>query len=75
MRDLSLEEWVVPIADVTYERLWPMVERLRANREAYLDVLRRRLPGYIAEADRLPDLLRDAARPGFLDDRLTRAVA
>lgn len=60
MADLGLTEWVLPMAEVTYERLWPMVRRLDTEREAYLSRLRQRLPDYRAEAERFPQLLREA---------------
>jgi colanic acid/amylovoran biosynthesis protein len=63
MRDLGLEEWVLPIADVTHTRLWCMVQRLVARRAEYLDVIRQRVPDYTAQAERLPELLKDAVGP------------
>lgn len=60
MRDLGLEEWVLPIVDVTHPRLWSLVELLVARREDYLETLRQRLPAYMARAEELPELLRDA---------------
>jgi colanic acid/amylovoran biosynthesis protein len=58
MRDLGLEEWVLPIDEVSHARLWPMVERLRAEREAYRALLAERLPGYVGRAEEFPALLR-----------------
>jgi colanic acid/amylovoran biosynthesis protein len=60
MRDLGLESWVVPIAEVTAARLDGLVRRLTDEEDAYRAVLRDRLPGYVAEAERLPELLRQA---------------
>jgi colanic acid/amylovoran biosynthesis protein len=57
MRDLGLEEWVLPIADVTYPRLWSLVEQLEAGREEYAAALRQRLPEYITQAEQLSELL------------------
>ncbi|MER7844415.1 polysaccharide pyruvyl transferase family protein [Kitasatospora sp. NPDC096077] len=60
MRDLGLESWVLPIAEVSAASLGALVERLRLGREEYLRVLAERLPGYVARAEELPELLRAA---------------
>jgi colanic acid/amylovoran biosynthesis protein len=60
MRDLGLESWVVPMAEVTAARLDELVRRLTGEQDAYRAVLRDRLPGYVAEAEGLPELLRQA---------------
>ncbi|MEV7596903.1 polysaccharide pyruvyl transferase family protein [Kitasatospora sp. NPDC089797] len=61
MRDLGLESWVLPIAEVSAASLGTLVERLRLGREEYLRVLAERMPGYVARAEELPELLRAAA--------------
>ncbi|GAB2700476.1 hypothetical protein GCM10010442_17910 [Kitasatospora kifunensis] len=65
MRDLGLEAWVLPIAEVSAASLGALVERLRYGREEYLRILAERLPGYVARAEELPELLRavTARRP------------
>ncbi|WP_327066252.1 polysaccharide pyruvyl transferase family protein [Kitasatospora sp. NBC_01302] len=60
MRDLGLESWVLPIADVSAASLGTLVERLRTGREEYLRTLAEKLPGYVARAEELPELLRAA---------------
>ncbi|MFF7634661.1 polysaccharide pyruvyl transferase family protein [Kitasatospora sp. NPDC008050] len=60
MRDLGLESWVLPIAEVSAASLGTLVERLRTGREEYLRTLAERLPGYVARAEELPELLRAA---------------
>jgi colanic acid/amylovoran biosynthesis protein len=57
MRDLELEEWVLPIAEVTHQRLWSLLEQLEADHEDYAEALRRRLPKYVARAEQLSELL------------------
>ncbi|MFI9270097.1 polysaccharide pyruvyl transferase family protein [Kitasatospora sp. NPDC052896] len=65
MRDLGLEEWVLPMPEVSAERLGALVEKLHAGRAEYLRALAERLPGYVARAEELPELLRavTAGRP------------
>ncbi|MEU6774068.1 polysaccharide pyruvyl transferase family protein [Streptomyces sp. NPDC046759] len=60
MADLGLGEWVVPIADVTYDRLWALTEPLLKDPEPYRHILDANLPGYLARAKSLPDRLREA---------------
>ncbi|MEZ0092691.1 polysaccharide pyruvyl transferase family protein [Streptacidiphilus sp. EB129] len=60
MADLGLGEWVLPIAEVTHARLWALVSALRADPEQYREAMHQRLPGYIARAERFPELLRAA---------------
>jgi colanic acid/amylovoran biosynthesis protein len=59
MRDLDLERWVIPIEDVTYGRLWALVECLESHHDEYRAHLRRTLPDYLARADALPVMLRE----------------
>lgn len=61
MADLGLGEWVVPIADVTHDRLWALAEPLLKDSAAYLDILDANLPGYLARARSFPARLREAA--------------
>ncbi|MFC8449248.1 polysaccharide pyruvyl transferase family protein [Kitasatospora sp. NPDC057223] len=65
MADLGLEEWVLPIAEVTAARLWALVARLRADPAAYRALLQQRIPGYVQEAEQFRELLRELgdARP------------
>jgi colanic acid/amylovoran biosynthesis protein len=58
MADLGLGEWVVPIAEVTPSRLWALVAPLRENPEKYRAILQERIPDYLREAERFPELLR-----------------
>ncbi|WP_329570977.1 polysaccharide pyruvyl transferase family protein [Kitasatospora sp. NBC_01266] len=61
MRDLGLEQWVLPIAEVSTASLGTLLARLDAGRGEYLHTLATRLPGYVARAEELPGLLRAAA--------------
>ncbi|MFI6073492.1 polysaccharide pyruvyl transferase family protein [Actinoplanes sp. NPDC051343] len=58
MRDLGLEDWVLPMEDVTYERLRALIERLDEHRDRYLDQLHSVLPAYVGRAESFPELLR-----------------
>ncbi|MET7694872.1 polysaccharide pyruvyl transferase family protein [Streptomyces sp. NPDC005483] len=60
MADLNLGEWVLPIADVTHDRLWTLVEPLLKDPTSYRTILDRNLPGYVARACSLPARLREA---------------
>ncbi|MFI7401655.1 polysaccharide pyruvyl transferase family protein [Streptomyces sp. NPDC049541] len=60
MADLGLGEWVLPIADVTHDRLWSLVEPLLKDPAAYRRILDANLPGYVARARSLPARLREA---------------
>ncbi|MHA5050094.1 polysaccharide pyruvyl transferase family protein [Streptomyces sp. SD15] len=60
MADLELGEWVLPIADVTHDLLWALVEPLLKDPAAYRALLDKNLPGYIARAQSLPERLREA---------------
>ncbi|MFE2689042.1 polysaccharide pyruvyl transferase family protein [Streptomyces mirabilis] len=60
MADLGLGEWVIPIADVTHDRLWTLVEPLLKDPTPYRTILDRNLPGYLARARSLPARLREA---------------
>ncbi|MFJ8634585.1 polysaccharide pyruvyl transferase family protein [Streptomyces sp. NPDC093568] len=60
MADLGLGEWVVPIADVTHDRLWALVEPLLKDPAPYRAILDANLPGYVARAQSLPARLREA---------------
>jgi colanic acid/amylovoran biosynthesis protein len=60
MADLGLSDWVLPIEEVTEERLGGLVARLRGASETYRVALRAELPDYIRRADEFPELLRAA---------------
>ncbi|MFJ9908305.1 polysaccharide pyruvyl transferase family protein [Streptomyces sp. NPDC101152] len=60
MADLGLGEWVLPIADVTHDRLWALVEPLLKDPDPYRQILDANLPGYVARAQSLPSRLREA---------------
>ncbi|MFF3378652.1 polysaccharide pyruvyl transferase family protein [Streptomyces sp. NPDC002680] len=60
MADLGLGEWVVPIADVTHDKLWALVEPLLKDPAPYRGILDANLPGYVARARSLPARLREA---------------
>ncbi|GAA4852808.1 polysaccharide pyruvyl transferase family protein [Kitasatospora terrestris] len=62
MADLGLGQWVLPIEDVTFERLWPLAAGLRDDPAAYRSALRDRLPEYVADAENFPELLRRVVR-------------
>jgi colanic acid/amylovoran biosynthesis protein len=65
MAELGLGDWVVPIEEVTAERLWALVEPLLGPAaDDYRALLADRMPGYVAEAERLPALLREAVGHG-----------
>ncbi|MFJ1704442.1 polysaccharide pyruvyl transferase family protein [Kitasatospora sp. NPDC088346] len=61
MADLGLARWVLPIDQVTDERLWDLVSALRADPPEYRAVLRDRMPGYVRDAERFSELLKAAA--------------
>ncbi len=75
MADLGLEEWVLPIAEVTVARLWPLVARLRADPAAYRELLQQRIPGYVREAEQFRELLREAGDGRPAGRELVRAAA
>ena len=50
MKDLGLERWVLPIEEVTSERLMTLFGLLRQDREAYTCRLREVLPSYVEKA-------------------------
>ncbi|MEV8595691.1 polysaccharide pyruvyl transferase family protein [Streptomyces sp. NPDC052012] len=60
MADLRLGDWVVPIAEVTHDKLWALVEPLLKDPAPYRAILDANLPGYIARAESLPARLREA---------------
>ncbi|MFJ2594293.1 polysaccharide pyruvyl transferase family protein [Streptomyces erythrochromogenes] len=60
MADLGLGAHVLAIEDVTHPRLWALVAPLLQDDSGYREQLRRRLPGYVAEAEGFPGLLRAA---------------
>ncbi|MFG3200087.1 polysaccharide pyruvyl transferase family protein [Streptomyces sp. NPDC048208] len=60
MADLGLGEWVVPIADVTRDRLWALAEPLLKDPAPYREILDAALPGYLVRAHSLPHRLREA---------------
>ena len=64
MRDLGLESWVLPITEVSAQRLGSLVERLRTERQDYLRTLTDHLPAYVARAEELTELLRTVAGGG-----------
>ncbi|WP_329367289.1 polysaccharide pyruvyl transferase family protein [Streptomyces sp. NBC_01483] len=59
MADLELSAWVLPIADVTHERLWALVEPLLEDPGPYRALLDKNLPGYVDRALSLPARLRE----------------
>ena len=59
MADLGLGDWVVPIAEVTHERLWRLTEPLLSDPQPYLELMRQRLPGYVQDAEHFPQLLKE----------------
>jgi colanic acid/amylovoran biosynthesis protein len=63
MRDLGLHDWVLPIEDVTYERLRTLIDQLDQSRAQYLEQLQATLPAYIDRADALPEMLRATVAP------------
>ena len=50
MQDLGLDEWVLPIEDVTSGKLTALFDRLVLDREAYVRKLYEVLPAYTAKA-------------------------
>ena len=60
MADLELGDWVLPIADVTHEKLWTLVEPLLKDPAPYQALLDEHLPGYVDVARALPARLREA---------------
>jgi colanic acid/amylovoran biosynthesis protein len=50
MKDLGLEEWTLPIEDVTCDKLLSLFELLVKNRESYTQELREVVPRYIKAA-------------------------
>ena len=57
MRDLDLERWVIDMADVTGERLIPLIERMRAD-AGYRPLLERIVPDYRDRAAEFTEVLR-----------------
>lgn len=66
MRMLGLEEWVIPIEEVTEEELRALLDRLWNERQALRAALPRRLDPIVAEARRTGQLIAEhvAAREG-----------
>ncbi|MFD7734723.1 polysaccharide pyruvyl transferase family protein [Kitasatospora phosalacinea] len=64
MADLGLGAWVVPIEEVDRDALAALIGELRERAEEYRELLAARMPGYVGDAERFPDLLRQAARSG-----------
>lgn len=60
MRDLGLEDWVLPIEDVTTDRLAALFSGLRRRRDDYLEQLHNVLPGYLTSARASADLIKEA---------------
>jgi hypothetical protein len=56
--DLGLEDWALPVAEVTHQNLMRLVQRLQADRQVYVQTLTKRLPGYVSCAEQFPELLR-----------------
>lgn len=57
MQDLGLDDWVIPIEDVTAERIITLFDAMVVEREAYRKKLYSVLPGYIGEARSAADLI------------------
>ncbi|PBC77879.1 colanic acid/amylovoran biosynthesis protein [Streptomyces sp. TLI_235] len=74
MAELGLSAKVVPIEEVTADRLWTLVGPLLGpGAEEYRALLRDRVPGYVARAEEFPAMLR-ALLPATAQDT-ARAVA
>lgn len=71
MRDLELEDWVLPIEDVTTDRLASLFASLMRRRDDYLVQLHKIMPDYIASARASGNLIKEAYErsmdaPGWL---------
>jgi colanic acid/amylovoran biosynthesis protein len=62
MQDLGLEKWVVPIEDVTADKLAVLFDRLVRDREAYIKKLQGILPIYVAKASEASRIIEWAYR-------------
>jgi colanic acid/amylovoran biosynthesis protein len=62
MSDLGLNEWVIPITEVTTERLCDLFMALESAGADYQREIKQRLPHYIDRADAFVDVLRRAVR-------------
>jgi len=60
MRDLGLEEWVLPLEDVTEDRIFALFDRLVREGGEYKAHLRRVLPEYLERAGEVPELFKSA---------------
>ncbi len=60
MQDLGLGQWVLPMEDVTADRLAELFDDLVRDHDAYLRILREVMPGYVARAGETAALLRRA---------------
>ena len=60
MQDLELEKWVLPIEDVTADKLAVLFDQLVLDRPAYIQKLHRVLPAYIAKAGESSGLIERA---------------
>lgn len=58
MHDLGLDDWSIPIEDVTTEKLNKLFTQLVSDRENYIKHLKNVLPDYIKKADEVPMLIR-----------------
>jgi colanic acid/amylovoran biosynthesis protein len=55
LRDLDMSEWMLPMRGVKAVELERLFDKLVAGRETYLAHLRKRLPAYLARAERARD--------------------
>jgi colanic acid/amylovoran biosynthesis protein len=60
MQDLELENWVLPIEEVTADKLTALFDQLVRDRAAYIGKLRRVLPAYVAKAGESSGLIERA---------------
>ena len=58
MKDLGLDEWVIPIHEVSAPRLRHDFLELKARRDTYLRVLHQSLPAYVGRAQEFSTVLR-----------------
>jgi len=60
MHDLGLSDWVIPIEEVTAEKLTELFDRLVIERQAYICHLRQVLPDYIRQANGVGEVIKQA---------------
>lgn len=68
MQDLGLDKWVLPIEDVTADKLTVLFDGLVHEREAYIRKLDGVLPAYVARASETGHMIERAyerSQPGF----------